>query len=154
MKTLLLTAFLFMVTGFTSYGQDKNAEIKKLLSLMSSEKMMEQMMGNMMNAMKQQATGKAQSGEAKEKSDKILAYITQEATAMVNKMVNEDMVDLYAKHFTEAEIKDFIVFYESPSGKKLLTATPALTGELMGIMMQKHLPAFQEKIKAKVEELK
>jgi hypothetical protein len=152
MKKLFLIAMIFAVTGFTGYGQDKNAEIKKLLNLMSSGKMMEQTMGNMINAMQQQAAGKMQNGEAKEKSEKILSYLTEEATAMINKMVNEDMVDLYAKHFTEAEIKDFIVFYESPSGKKLLAATPALTGELMGIMMQKHLPAFQEKIKAKMEE--
>jgi hypothetical protein len=152
MKKLFLIAMIFAVTGFTGYGQDKNAEIKKLLNLMSSGKMMEQTMGNMINAMQQQAAGKMQNGEAKEKSEKILSYFTEEATAMINKMVNEDMVDLYAKHFSEAEIKDFIVFYESPSGRKLLTATPALTGELMGIMMQKHLPAFQEKIKAKMEE--
>ncbi len=121
---------------------------------MSSEKMMEKTMGNMMNVMKQQMASKVQGEDAKVKMEKMYAFITEESTTMVQNMINEDMVGLYDKHFTEAEIKDFIAFYQSPSGQKFLTETPALTGELMGIVMQKHMPAFQERIKAKMEELK
>lgn len=154
MKKIFLIALLCVFAGLTSNAQDKKAEIKKLLNLMSSEKMMEQMMGNMMNIMKQQAASKDQSAESKQKAEKMFSYITEEAGAMMKKVIDEDMVDIYAKKFTEQEIKDFIAFYESPSGKKMLTELPAVTNEVMSVMMQKHFPAFQEKIKKRMQDKK
>lgn len=38
---------------------------------------------------------------------------------------------LYDKYFTEAELKDLIAFYKSPTGRKLLHATPQLTQAAM-----------------------
>ncbi len=35
--------------------------------------------------------------------------------------VNEQVARAYAKHFTEAELKDMVAFYKSPLGKKVLT---------------------------------
>ena len=35
--------------------------------------------------------------------------------------LNKYVADLYAKQFTEAELKQILAFYESPVGKKLLT---------------------------------
>jgi hypothetical protein len=154
MKKTLLVALLIATTCFGSFAQDKKAEIKKLFDLMSSEKIMAQAMNNIMNVMKQQMASNIQGNDAKAKMDKMSAYLTEETTTMLKSMINEDMVGLYDKHFTEAEIKDFIAFYQSPSGQKFLTETPALTGELMGILMQKYMPAFRERMKAKMEELK
>jgi uncharacterized protein len=38
---------------------------------------------------------------------------------------------LYATHFTEQELKDALVFYKSPLGRKLLTTEPAVVDESM-----------------------
>lgn len=37
-----------------------------------------------------------------------------------------DMVKLYTTNFTESELKDLVVFYQSPLGKKVMTKMPEL----------------------------
>ena len=39
------------------------------------------------------------------------------------------MANAYASHFTEAELKELITFYRSPTGKKLVTELPAVLEE-------------------------
>jgi hypothetical protein len=36
--------------------------------------------------------------------------------------INDEVAKLYASNFTEQELKDILIFYQSPAGKKLLTA--------------------------------
>jgi hypothetical protein len=36
---------------------------------------------------------------------------------------------IYARHFTEAELKDIVAFYKTPAGKKMITAEPAAIKE-------------------------
>jgi len=38
--------------------------------------------------------------------------------------LSDEMAELYAKHFTEPELKAILVFYQSPAGKKLLAQQP------------------------------
>jgi len=64
------------------------------------------------------------------------------------------MALIYDKYFTEKEIKDFIVFYKSPSGQKYLSLSPEIMKEFMGTMMQKYMPEMKKTMKDKIEELK
>jgi hypothetical protein len=41
----------------------------------------------------------------------------------------DEVSRIYAQHFTEAELKDIITFYKSPSGKKMLAQEPAALSE-------------------------
>jgi hypothetical protein len=43
----------------------------------------------------------------------------------------EKVIPIYDKQLSAAEIKDIIKFYESPTGKKLIKVTPAITSESM-----------------------
>ena len=61
-------------------------------------------------------------------------------TKFENEVLSASMEDLYAElvpiyknHFTHAEIKEIIKFYESPVGKKMAKETPAITQESMGV---------------------
>jgi hypothetical protein len=47
--------------------------------------------------------------------------------------LTKQMVPLYKKHFTHADVKELISFYESPLGKKLITETALLGKETMQI---------------------
>jgi hypothetical protein len=38
--------------------------------------------------------------------------------------ISDEIAKLYASNFTEQELKDVLAFYQSPSGKKLLTTQP------------------------------
>jgi uncharacterized protein len=69
-------------------------------------------------------------------------------------MINEDMVTLYDKYYTQNEINDFIIFYKSPSGQKFTKVSPDIQKDLMMVMMQKYMPEIQKTIKTKIDELK
>ena len=70
------------------------------------------------------------------------------------RMLNEDMLILYDKYFTQEEINDFIHFYKTPSGQKYINSTPEITKEMMTIMMQKYMPEIKNAMMGKIEEKK
>ncbi len=69
------------------------------------------------------------------------------------KLVNEDMVNIYDKYFTTEEIDDFIGFYKSRSGQKLLAQTPDITKDVMAIMTTKYQADFQQSFVKEVQEI-
>jgi len=119
---------------------------------MDSEKMIDGMMNNMILALKQQASGQIQENGAKEKHDKYIDFMMNEVKELSKRLVNEEMVNIYDKHFTHEEIKDLIQFYESPTGKKLLEKNPEISKDLMNSMMTKYMPEFKERLTKKMEE--
>jgi uncharacterized protein len=154
MKKLLFLSIITISFTMNSVAQDKASDLKKLFSLMNTEKMIDEMMDNMIPALKQQASGQITGEDAKEKFDKYIDFMMNETKELSKKIVNEEMVQIYDKHFTHEEIKDLIKFYKSPTGKKLLEKTPEITNDLMNSMITKYIPEFQQKLMKKLDELK
>ena len=69
------------------------------------------------------------------------------------KLTDEEMA-LYDKYFSQNEINDFIAFYKSPAGQKLIKAAPEIQKEASINMMQKYMPDFQKSIRVMDEEMK
>lgn len=156
MKKLFIISVLTISFISCAFAQDKASDLKTLFKLMDSEKMIDGMMDNMIPALKQQANGQIQgdNDNAKEKYDNYIEFMLNEVKELSKKLVNEEMVSIYDKHFTHQEIKDLIIFYESPTGKKMLEKTPEITKDLMNSMMTKHMPEFQARLTKKLDELK
>lgn len=55
----------------------------------------------------------------------------------------DTIVPLYAKYYSESELKNLIVFYQSPTGKKVLEVTPQISHDAMNAT----LDYFQKKVK-------
>ncbi len=153
MKKLVLLPFLAVVCCMSIAAQDKTADIKRLFELMQSEKTIDDMMDNMLAVFQQQAEGKIQGAAAKEKYDEYVEFMKTEVRDLSDKMVNQEMVDIYNRHFTQEEIKDLIRFYETPTGKKLIEKNPEVTKDLMNSMMTKYMPEFQGKLASKLKDL-
>ena len=151
MKHLLTLICIFCTMG--TFAQSKEASVKELIKIMKQDSLIDKTFNSIMPMMQQQIqsqTGGKQTEEAKE----LFKFTMQSASAMAKKMIDEDMVTIYSNLFTEAEIQDFITFYKSSSGQKMLTAMPEMQKQLMSVMMTKHLPELQEKVKKKAAELK
>jgi hypothetical protein len=73
----------------------------------------------------------------------------------LNELINDVYYPAFSKHFTVAEIKELIAFYESPIGQKFISTTPTVMQESTTIMNEKYTPELQ-KIGSKIaeEELK
>lgn len=150
-RLLILSVFTFAFT-FGTLAQDKSSDSQKLIGLMNSEKMIEEMMNSMIPIYKQQAREQFRGEETNEKFAEFMEVLTKETKDFSHKLIDEVMVELYEKHFTHEELKDLIKFYESPTGEKLIKVTPDITKDMMNIMMSEYLPEFQEKLMNKLGE--
>ena len=113
--------FTIGTSVFSIYGQTKNDDIVKLLRISGSDKLAEQIMNAMIPQFQQ-----------------LIPDIPNVFWIKINEELNVDdllyaCIPAYNKYYTHDEIKQLIVFYESPLGKKLVEVTPFLTQETMAI---------------------
>ena len=119
MKKIALIV-LFMTSGF-SFAQTKTEKIKTLLTLTNSANMGIQMASQFLDSFKQ-------------------AYpdVPNDFWEGVKKEMNPEeiikmIIPVYDKHFTEKEIDDFITFYNTPSGKKMIEKMPIVFQESQAV---------------------
>jgi hypothetical protein len=155
-KVILVLMFCLPVLMINGFSQTKQESIKELFSLMKQDSMVDKMFGSMipsmMNQMKSQFPIKDSIANAR--SNEMMNSTMQAVKEITKKMIDEDMVGLYDKYFSQAEINDYIAFYKTPSGQKMIKLMPDITKDLMMIMMQKYMPEIQKTINAKAEEMK
>lgn len=154
MKKIVLLSILIITIAFTSNAQDKTTNIKKLFELMQTDKMMDDMMQNMMSMFKKAAGDKIKGDNEREKFNQFNVFLSQEMKELSKKILNEEMPKIYEKHFDDKDVRYLIKFYKSTTGKKLLEKTPEITKELMGSMFNKYIPEIEKKVKLKLEDLK
>lgn len=91
---------------------------------------------------------------------KALAIIERETMALVAEKVDapggvlDRMVPLYAEAYTHQEVRDLLAFYQSPTGKKAVAATPGLMrgGEKIGQELAQGIgPELQQRIDAALQ---
>lgn len=92
----------------------KEQDIRKLLDLTGTREMVEQMKTLMVAQVQQGAEGLST-----EMVQELLA-------AMKPEDLIESMIPVYEQHFTAAEIKQLLAFYQSPVGKKVITEMPEI----------------------------
>jgi uncharacterized protein len=67
----------------------------------------------------------------------------------------DDMVPVYQKHLTSADVSAMSAFYSSPTGQKLLREMPAMTSEAMQASygrLQKQMEAVAERAEKAIKE--
>ncbi len=152
MKKTIFLAILLGGLSISSFAQARKEKVIELFQLMKTDKMMGDMMDNMNSIMGQQF------GVPRDKTgDKVYAeymsYVTQEGKLLMKKVVNDDMVALYSKYFTNDEIQSYIDFYATTAGKKMLDLTPVIQKEFMTSFMANDMPSYQARLKTKLDEL-
>ena len=65
--------------------------------------------------------------------NEVAPIVAQQLNGRQNE-IGEGMAQVYASEFTEQELKDLVVFYKSPLGKKLIEAEPRAIGLSMAFM--------------------
>lgn len=60
------------------------------------------------------------------------------------KLVGEVTETVYGKYFTEAELRDLIAFYQTPTGIKVVDLMPQVSAEAMQMSQAKLTPAIQK----------
>ena len=128
MKKIILVSIIFALTTFTAISQTKQESIKKLFSLMKTESMLDNFVIPFQGLQK----------------DSTSEVLMNSLKPMLKKIMDEDMVELYDKYYSEKEIKDFIRFYKTKTGQKLITTSPELQKEIMNIVQTKFMGEFMK----------
>jgi hypothetical protein len=82
----------------------------------------------------------------------IVAETVEEIFEEGSEQLFEQLIPLYAKYYSEADIDALIAFYRTPTGRKVIETMPALTQESMQIgggWAQALIPKAQETIHAR-----
>lgn len=125
-RNLLLTTLLFVALLPVASAQDdvKIKHIHQLMDVMGTGKLGVQAMSNMLDVFKKQYP---------QVDPQFWEDFKKEVTP--EDLVNM-VVPIYAKYFNDNDIQQLLVFYNSPVGKKLTGALPAITQESMQAGMQ------------------
>lgn len=127
---LMCVAVLFAAAPAVS-AQNQDNEYKetlgKMLNLSGALASVETMVPQMVNMMKQSAPSAQES---------FWTGFTEKWQKKAGDKLVELYTPIYQKYLTLADLKKIIEFYESPVGKKLGTATPAMTSEGMKLGQQ------------------
>ncbi len=137
-------------------------EILKLLEVMDTKAQVRQTMEQVM-AQSQVMAHQAMKKRHPEMSAEQLARMDKESAEIARNypvdQIIEDMIPVYEKHLTKADVDAMIGFYSSPSGKKILHEMPAIMTESMAAVyprLQKNMDDILRRLdeKADAEEKK
>ena len=138
MKHLLLILFVSILAFNVNAQDNKEKLIKEMLELSGASKMALQTMELMVSSFKKQMPSVA---------NDFWNEFMKEANA--DELTNM-IVPVYAKHYTEDELKELIAFYKTPIGKKMVEKLPQIAQESYGIGEQWG-KALGEKVAAKLK---
>jgi hypothetical protein len=157
---LSLTIFLLFFSQTQAQNSAKKESIKKLFILMHQDSLMIKSIDGITATMVKNMTKMfsdttySESGiDISKITQKLMERSMQRSKESALKLLNGDMVDVYDKYFTEAEIEDFSTFYKSASGQKMLTQMPEITKDIMTIMTTKYQTGFQQSYMKDVQEI-
>jgi uncharacterized protein len=142
MKKIISITMLVLIVCYSSYSQTKKENLTELFRLMQVDKMMDKMYGSMMPMMQAQMKKAIPDSLRSTNYDTFMnenmKIITDESKKMASDFLNNDMMGIYDKNFTEQEVKELLAFYKSPIGLKMVEKQPAMQQESMQIMMTKY----------------
>jgi len=157
-KKLLVGLFAIAISISAVAEPGKRESIKELLELTNVDSMVDTMYGQMDQMFA--GMGK-QLGIRASEQDLFDDYMRKIGVLMKEEMswekIEEPMIDIYLKNYTEKEIQDMVRFYRSDSGRSLIEKMPAVMGESMVVgqeMMQAFLPRIQSMATELAEDLK
>ena len=148
MKKVILAAVFCFFAFVSGYSQTKQESIKELFKVMQTDSLMAKTSDAIISGSMTNFKGIIKDSAANAATNVMMKSMMQNLKVMMKKMIDEDMVSLYDKYFTQNDINAYITFYKSPSGQKFLKVTPDLQKDLMNVMMTKYMPEIQKSIQA------
>lgn len=138
-KTLLIASFVFVSFLTNAQNTTKTEKIKHLLELTGSGKLGMQVMDQMMSSFKNS-----------------YSTVKQEFWDDFRKEINANDIEnlilpVYDKYYTETDIDQLITFYNSPIGKKMIQNMPLVMKESM-LAGQSWGQKIGEKVLARLKE--
>lgn len=130
-----------------SYSQTKQESIKELFQLMKDDSTTTKMMDSMMPVFAKQTSQNKDSTAMAKSKEKM--QVLMESVKKIITLVKEEKMRLYDQYFSQEEIRDMIVFYKSPAGRKYVRMTPEISKQIMMKVMKDYVPEIEKAMKEK-----
>jgi hypothetical protein len=157
MKRIALLLTLVLCLPLTAHADDasRHAKAQEMLTLMHLDRVMDQVMNNMMqqmSTMSKQLGGNTVKPEDQAKLDEFQKKAFDLIQSQMGwKALEPDYVDIYAKNFTDEQLDAILVFYKSPAGIALVDKLPTLTAEGSQLAQAK-MTALQPQLRQLIQE--
>jgi hypothetical protein len=159
MKRSFAVLALALILPLAARADDaaQHAKAQELVSILHSDRMVTQISGAILKQVSdaaQQVTGRNPSPESQAK----LTDFNKKITDMVNAQLSWDImgpqiVNIYAKSFTEDELTAIVTFYKSPAGSAFLAKAPDINQQLQQLAQPK-LATLQTQVRDAFEEFR
>lgn len=150
---------LALILPLTARADDasQHARAQELVTILHSDRMVTQISGAILKQVSnaaEQAAGRNPSSENQTK----VADFDKKVTDMVNAQLSWDVmgpqiVNIYAKSFTEDELTAIVTFYKSPAGTAFLAKAPEINQQLQQLAQPK-LATLQTQIREAFDEFR
>ncbi|KDN54024.1 DUF2059 domain-containing protein [Flavobacterium seoulense] len=140
-KSLLILSFCVLSFSANAQNTSKSEKINQLLELTGSGKIGIQVMNQMMEHLK------SSSSDSKAKIEFLEEFKKEVKAEDIQNMI----IPIYDKYYTESDIDQLITFYNSPIGKKMIATMPQVMTESI-IAGQAWGKQIVEKYQAKLKE--
>jgi hypothetical protein len=133
MKRIALLLTLVLCLPLTAHADEasRRAKAQEMLALLHMDRLLDQMMNNMLDQMStvtKQLGGSNVKPEDQTKVDEFQKKVFQLVQSQMGwKALEPEYVDIYAKDFTDEQLDAILVFYKSPAGVALIEKLPTLT---------------------------
>ena len=147
---LALSCLPFAARAQAPGSPQAQAAAEDLLKILSGD-----MLTQMSNAMMGQVWPQIEAELAGKADQAAMAELRDEFGKALQRFLVESMKGapaLYAKYFSEQELRDMAAFYKTPSGAKALQMTPTVTAEFFGSLMPR-MQQFQSEIEGIVKRI-
>lgn len=119
---LALALALPLCASAQAVAPEKEEAIRKLLRVTGAAQLGSQVASSVVAQMKPAFRGVP---------EKLWRQLEQELGDM--SAFSEQMIPIYARHYTLEDLRALVAFYESPLGQRVVRATPAITQESMAL---------------------
>lgn len=123
-KIIFLFSFVLLLSS-VSYAQTNStykATLSKMMEVSGAKNTYKAVLTQIVSMFKQQ-------------KPEVPAAVWTEFEVAFSKVAEEDLLNIllpvYQKHMSEADLKNMIVFYETPTGKRFAEKTPLITQDSM-----------------------
>ena len=157
-RLLRIVLCLFALVGYSVHAQTSDApatreDILKLFDTMKIHDQMRQVMDSVLTqqrAMVHEALKKRDPNVTADELKRLDQFMGDLMKDMPINELLDDMIPVYQKHLTRADVAAMDTFYASPTGQKLLREMPAMTAESIQAA-NPHMQAMMEKIMNQTE---
>jgi uncharacterized protein len=161
MKLIAGTVILILTfCNSAVYADDQShrAAAEEMLRISKADQMIKPLFEHVGRSLEQEFN---QMNVPEDKKPLLKKYTEKIFAVMENEMswdkIKDEYIDIYLRVYTEAEIKEIIVFYKTPAGQKMIDKMPLLIQESMSVSQNRLntlLPRIQQITEEMANEIK